>query len=532
MATPGGAELAEQADKVGLGDAELDVASTRRLVPVDQRLGVVGEPVAPLAHRPDAGLVDPAAQVRGAGHVRAHGHHALGHTRRVVHQVDEEAAEGLLSRLLAAVLAAQRRRHLRRRARLRVLAREHARGRGRELALRAGRVERRPGLVRVGAELPRELGELLLGEERRVVLRVALDRQRPALDRVGEDHGRAVVLHRPVRLDQLPDVVAAEVAEARAQLIVAQLGHERSQPSVPPRQALAQLRRVGSQQPLVLLVRHLVDAAPEVLSALPLEQRVEPAAVLHGRHLPAGGLEHSREPAEGDVGHHPVERLPVEVDDPQDLAEPRHPRVRDRLPHGALVQLGVAQQRDLAAARRRLEPVMLEVPARDRRPDRRGRPDADGAGGEVDRVRVLRPAWIALQPAERAQRLEVGLLEQPQQVVDRVQHGRRVRLHRHAVLGAQLGEPQRGHEAHHRRARSLVAAHLHAGAVLAHPIRVMHDRGREPEHAPLNGLECVEVRRSARLRRRFRGRDTTQVERFSHLAPSAPCASGSCPRRR
>ena len=217
------------------------------------------------------------------------------------------------------------------------------------------------------------------------------------------------------------------------------------------------------------------------------------------------------EAAERDVGHHPVERLPVQVHHPQHLAEPRHPRVGDRLPDGALVELGVAQQGDLAAARRRLEAVVLEVAARDRGPDRRGGPDADGARGEVDRVRVLRPARVALQAAEGAQRLQVRPLEPAEHVVDRVQHRRGVRLHRHAVLRAQLREPERRHEAHHRRARRLVAAHLHAGAVLAHAVGVVHDRGREPEHAPLDGLERLEVRRRARLRRRGRGRGTTQA---------------------
>ena len=296
-----------------------------------------------------------------------------------------------------------------------------------------------------------------------------------------------------------------------AQLVVAELGHQPAEPGVPPRQALAQLGRVGAQEPLVLLVRHLVDAAPEVLAARALEQRLEPAPVLDGEHLPAGRLEHPGEAAEGDVRHHPVERLAVQVHHPQHLAEPRHPRVRDRLPDGALVELRVAQQRDLAPARRRLEAVVLEVAARDRGPDRRRRADADRARRVVDRVRVLRPARIALEAAEGAQRLEVRALEPPQQVVDRVQHRRRVRLHRHAVLGAQLREPERRHEAHHRRARRLVAAHLHAGAVLAHAVGVVHDRGREPEHAPLDGLERLEVRRRARLRRRCRGRGTTQA---------------------
>ena len=91
-----------------------------------------------------------------------------------------------------------------------------------------------------------------------------------------------------------------------------------------------------------------------------------------------------------------------------------------------------------------------------------------------------------------------------------MQHRRGVRLHRHPVLGAQLGEPQRGHEAHHRRARRLVAADLHAGAVLAHAVGVVDDRGGEPQHPPLHCLERVEVRRRGLRRRRCRGRRTTQ----------------------
>src|SRR5215210_7833209 len=100
-------------------------------------------------------------------------------------------------------------------------------GRRGGLALPAAWVERGPRVVSVRAERIRELGELLDGEERRVVLRMPLDRERPALDRVGEDHGRAIVLHRPVRLDQLADVVAAEIAEGAPQLVVGQVADER-----------------------------------------------------------------------------------------------------------------------------------------------------------------------------------------------------------------------------------------------------------------------------------------------------------------
>ena len=45
-AVPRGTELAHEADQVGLGDAQLDVLTAGLLAPVQDRLGVVGEPVA------------------------------------------------------------------------------------------------------------------------------------------------------------------------------------------------------------------------------------------------------------------------------------------------------------------------------------------------------------------------------------------------------------------------------------------------------------------------------------------------------
>ena len=353
-----------------------------------------------------------------------------------------------------------------------------------------------------------------------MVLRVALDRQRPALDRVGEDHGRPVVLHLAVGLDQLgrgrgrrgrgrPRAARRRRARRRARPARGCGPGRRSRSSC----GSARSRRWYSSFGISSMRRR--SASPPGA----LEQALEPAAVLDGDHLPAGRLEHPGEAAERDVGHHAVERLAVQVHHPEHLAEARDPGVGDRLPDGALVELGVAEQRDLAAARRRVEAVVLEVAARHGAPDRRGGADADGAGGVVDRVGVLRPARVALQPAEGPQRLEVGPLEAAEQVVDGVQHRRGVRLHRDAVLGAQLGEPERRHQAHHRGARRLVAAHLHPGAVLAHAVGVVDDRGGEPEHPPLDGLECLEVRRRGLLRRLARGPGTSQHERSSHPGP-------------
>ena len=198
------------------------------------------------------------------------------------------------------------------------------------------------------------------------------------------------------------------------------------------------------------------------------------------------------EPAGGDVGHDAVERLAVEVDDPHHLAELAHHRIGDRLPTCALVELGVADQRDLASADRHVE-VPGDVAVRERAPHRRRRAEPDGPGGVVDRVGVLGPRRVGLEPAELAQRRQVGAVEPPEQVVERVQDRRRVRLHADAVGRLEHAEPQRGHQRHHRRARRLVPAHLHARAVRPHAVGVVDDRRRQPQHAALHLVEHREV---------------------------------------
>ena len=331
-----------------------------------------------------------------------------------------------------------------------------------------------------------------------MVLGVALDRQRPALDRVGEHHRRPVVVDRPVGLDQLRRVVAAEVAQGGAQLVVGQVADQLRELAAASRQPLAQLLAAASAagagtprsaSPSMRLRSSGPPGRSNSASSRPPYFTVivcQPAA-----------SNMLRPATEGDLRHHAVERLAVEVDHPDDLAELRHARVRDRLPDGALVQLGVAHQRELAAHRRRLEAVGVEVAAREGAPDRGGRPDAHRARRVVDRVRVLGAARVALQAAEGAQRLQRGPVQAAEQVVDRVQRRRRVRLHRHPILGAQLREPERGHQAHHRRARGLVAADLHARAVLAHAVGVVDDRRGEPEHPP---LDCPQRRRGQESR--------------------------------
>jgi hypothetical protein len=78
-------------------------------------------------------------------------------------------------------------------------------------------------------------------------------------------------------------------------------------------------------------------------------------------------------------GHDAVQRLAVEVDDPQHLAELGDHRVQDRLPDRALVQLGVPEQRVLppgTRVARRRAPRRSAARARPRSaPSRRCRPN-------------------------------------------------------------------------------------------------------------------------------------------------------------
>ena len=226
--------------------------------------------------RPDARLVDPAAEVGRGADVGRDGDDALGHLRRLAHEVDEEAPERLLRRGRALVLAPEVLGH---RGRLGTgvtafLARalEPPRRRRAQLRLRAALLERRPRVARVGAERRGELPVLLLVEQRGVVRRVALGRQLPALDRVGEHDRRAVAdgVGLAVGAQQRPEVVAAEVAEGRQQVGVVELVGDDLEP--PP-----QLAGVGAQQPLVLLVGHRVDALAQRLVGAPASARTSPS---------------------------------------------------------------------------------------------------------------------------------------------------------------------------------------------------------------------------------------------------------------
>src|SRR6202012_1635383 len=83
-----------------------------------------------------------------------------------------------------------------------------------------------PGQVGADAEAAGELGDLRGGQQRGVILRMALDGQAVALDRVGEDHGRAGVVDLREGLIERPQVVTAKVAHRLPQRLVGDGGED------------------------------------------------------------------------------------------------------------------------------------------------------------------------------------------------------------------------------------------------------------------------------------------------------------------
>jgi hypothetical protein len=122
------------------------------------------------------------------------------------------------------------------------------------------------------------------------------------------------------------------------------------------------------------------------------------------------------------------------------------------------------------------------------------RAQSHGSRRQIHHGRVLAPAGIGLQATELAERPEIVDTEPTAQVLDRVERGRGVGLHRHHIGGAQRAEVQRGQQADDRGRRGLVAADLEAVA-RAPGVGVVHHPRAQPEHAALDALEEVEVAR-------------------------------------
>ena len=123
---------------------------------MDQRLGVIGEPVDPVAEVEDADSVDPTAEVGRRRDVGADRHDMLGDIGHVVSEVDEEATERLLGRGKAAVRASEFFDDRRRVAAGMFAPRQSLGGVAAQPGLGAVLGEQSPRIVAVGAEVMRQ----------------------------------------------------------------------------------------------------------------------------------------------------------------------------------------------------------------------------------------------------------------------------------------------------------------------------------------------------------------------------------------
>src|SRR6185312_4664654 len=99
-----------------------------------------------------------------------------------------------------------------------------------------------------------EFAELFLGQQRRMILRVTLNRKAIALDRVSDDHRGPGVVDLFVRLPQRVQVVPAQVGDRGGEPVIVEFGYETGdfiRAGAVAGQPCSQLVCAASQQSLV-----------------------------------------------------------------------------------------------------------------------------------------------------------------------------------------------------------------------------------------------------------------------------------------
>ena len=306
-----------------------------------------------------------------------------------------------------------------------------------------------------------------------------------ALGGVADQAGRPVVADAVERVEQHVDVVAGEVGHQRVQRRIVAPVEERArlrlaadvvrQPLAPARAALVGERGIER-------VRAVVDPAPQRLPAGLGEGGLLQTAVFERQHPPADRAEQLVDAPEQPVRDHRIEALAVIVDHPPEIAHVVLPALQQGFEHVALVELGIAHQRDHAPRGVRVDrPLAGEIVLDQRGEHGLRRAEPDRAGGEIDVVVVLGARRVGLRPAEAAEAFEPFPALASEEILDGVEDGRRVGLHRHPVLRPQHVEIERRHDRRQGRARGLVPAHLEPVAARPQMVGVVDRPGRQPE---------------------------------------------------
>ena len=232
-------------------------------------------------------------------------------------------------------------------------------------------------------------------------------RQHPALLRVGKNDGwpRAAI-RLGEGIAQFGKVVPAQVAEHLLQFRVTPLTQQRGHVlriTAHARQPFAQTFRRKPQQPLIRLIGQVIDALMQQLPLGQLKCHLQLLAVFCLDDVPVIRLEHLLPAAHADARDHAIQALPVDVHHPEHVLQVHQCRLRDGLPHRALVQFRIADEAHIppvaAVLRAKMHPRVF---LRHRRKIRRARAQSHRAGREMHAVRVLRPARVRLQAFEGA----------------------------------------------------------------------------------------------------------------------------------
>ena len=241
-------------------------------------------------------------------------------------------------------------------------------------------------------------------------------RQAVALDRIGDEADRPIVIDGVERLDDRRQIVAAEIVHQPRQLIVAALFDQpRHRPLVADLviETLAPRRAALEHQRGIKLVRTAIDPLAQHLAARLGKGGLLQRAVFEHHDVPAEIAEQILVTLPQPFAHHGVEALPVVIDDPPAIAQALLPAFEDGLENIALVELGVAKQRDHAAFRPRLSisylapAVGAHVILRQRREQRLRHAQAHRAGGEIDVVGILGARRIGLRALVAAKIFEL-----------------------------------------------------------------------------------------------------------------------------
>ena len=187
-----------------------------------------------------------------------------------------------------------------------------------------------------------------------MIVLVPRQRQAEPLHRVGDEASRPVVVDAVEGLDDRRQIVTAEVVHQLGQFVVRpRLDQLRHRPLVADllHEALSPRRAALEHQCRVERVRAAIDPLPQYVTSRFAERRLLQRAIFEDHHVPAEVLEELLVALPKTFTHDRIEALPVIIDDPPAIAEPLLPALQHRLEDVALIELGVADQRDHAAFR-------------------------------------------------------------------------------------------------------------------------------------------------------------------------------------